>query len=85
MKITPLQYLLFTKFKPIKQLRKAVPVGRVTYWAWRCGRGFPNRLNANKLIEFYGPENLDYNGCYVPSVELTEEQERLFVSPDFDE
>jgi len=78
MKITPLQHLLLSKIKPLAEVRQALGVHRIALWQWSRGVGFPKRLNVEKLIEFYGPERLDYNGCFVPSVEITEEQARLF-------
>lgn len=78
MKITPLQYLLLHKIKPWKEVRQAVGCERGILWRWSRGLSFPKRLNTDKLIEFYGPERLDYNGCFEASVELTGDQARLF-------
>lgn len=78
MKITPLQYLLLNKNKPQKAILQAVGVKRICLWQWKRGLGFPKRLNVEKLIAFYGPEQLDYNGCFVASVEITDEQARLY-------
>jgi hypothetical protein len=78
MKITPLQYLLLNKIKPLPEVRQALGVSRFILWQWKRGASFPKRLNIEKLIEFYGPERLDYNGCFVASVEITEDQARLF-------
>ena len=83
MKITPLQYLLLNKIKPLRDLRQALGVHRTLVWQWSKGGSFTKRLNIEKLIEFYGPDRLDYNGCFVASVEITEEQARLYgLLPD---
>jgi hypothetical protein len=78
MKITPLQHLLLTQNKPLGDVRQAVGVGRAVLWNWKKGRAFPNQLNMKKLIDLYGPEQLDYNGCFIASVEITDEQARLY-------
>jgi hypothetical protein len=78
MKITPLQYLLLNKVKPLREVKQALGVTRIVLWQWKSGASFPKRLNIEKLIEFYGPDRLDYNGCFVASVEITEDQARLF-------
>lgn len=78
MKITSLQLLLLNQSEPIKAVRQALGVERTVIWQWKRGVSFPNRLNAEKLIDFYGPARLDYNGCFIASVEITDEQARLY-------
>ena len=78
MKITPLQHLLCIQNKPLREVRQAIGVTRAVLWRWKLGRAFPNQLNMQKLIEFYGPDRLDYNGCFIASVEITDEQARVY-------
>ncbi len=78
MKITPLQFLLLSQIKPLREVRQVLGVSRISLWQWKKGVAFPKPLNIEKLIEFYGPEQLDYNGCFIASVEITGEQARLY-------
>jgi hypothetical protein len=78
MKITPLQFLLLNKNIPLAQVRQAVGCTRVLLWRWSKGISFPKRGNVERLIELYGPDQLDFNGCFVASREITDDQARLF-------
>ena len=85
MKITPLQYLLLTQCIDFARIREAAGISQVNLWKWRRGERFPNRLNAKVLIDLYGPDKLDYNGCYQRSVEITDEVARLHKLPIYPE
>lgn len=73
MKITPLQLLLLTKVQPIARVRQATGRSRTAVWRWAAGKTVPRPAEARKLVALYAGQ-LDYNGCYAPSVELTEER-----------
>ncbi len=64
MNITPLQWLLLTEIEPIARVRQVTGRGRSTVWRWATGRSFPERADAERLIELYGTTQLDHNGCY---------------------
>ena len=76
MLITPLQKLLLYKVEPSARVVQATGLERTQIWNWKVGRAFPNRLNAKKLIELYGADRLDFNGCYVASIEISEDEAR---------
>lgn len=47
---------------------------RITVWRWKTGASTPDREDAEKLIALFGPERLDFNGCYAPDIEITLEE-----------
>jgi len=77
-KITPLQDLLLRKVIPIAEVRQGIARGRVQVWRWVKGLSYPEREIVPVLIQLYAARGhqLDYNGCYIASIELTEEQAR---------
>lgn len=62
MQKTKLQVLL----EDVSPTRVAKHLGcvRQVIYQWRIGKSFPRRDHAEKLIEFFGRERLDFNGCY---------------------
>lgn len=72
-KLTPLQVLLRSNAVPTSQVIAATGRNRSTVWRWQNGLSFPARPDVERLIALYGPERLDFNGCYVPTVEATSE------------
>lgn len=73
MRITPLQFLLLSKVRPPEAVRQATRCSRVTLWRWTYGHTTPRPRDAGQLVDLFDGR-LDFNGCYVPSVELTAEQ-----------
>ena len=78
-RITPLQDLLLRKVVPIPSVMQATWRSRVQVWRWAKGVSRPRDIATTELlIAFYAGRGhaLDYNGCYQPSIELTEQQAR---------
>ena len=68
--ITPLQGLLRAHSVRNAEICKRLNIDRTTVYSWRKGERYPNKENADRLIELfreYGYE-LDYNQIYQPSV-----------------
>jgi hypothetical protein len=81
MRITPLQDLLLRKVLPLADVMQATGRSRVQVWRWAKGASHPrDAVTRERLIEFYRERGhaLDYNGCYQPSIELTEDQARNY-------
>ena len=76
MNITPLQWLLLNETGPTSRVRQVTGRGRGTVWRWATGRSFPERPDAERLIELYGADRLDFNGCYEASKEISEDEAR---------
>jgi hypothetical protein len=76
MRITPLQRLLLYKTEPSARVAQVTGLERTQIWKWKLGLAFPNRLNALKLIELFGRDRLDFNGCYEASHEISEDDAR---------
>ena len=70
MMITPLQQLLRDKILRTAEITQATQRSRYTVRRWRSGETFPHRTDAEKLIELFGPDRLDFNGCYEATVEV---------------
>lgn len=66
MSMTPLQKLLKQKTIPERRIREHTGRSRTTVFRWRRGISYPGPDDAKKLIELFGPDALDYNGCYAP-------------------
>lgn len=80
-RITPLQDLLLRKVIPIADVMQATGRSRIQVWRWAKGASHPRDVvTAELLIAFYTGRGhaLGYNGCYQPSIELTEEQARRY-------
>lgn len=78
--ITPLQDLLLRKVVPIAAVRQASARSRAQVWRWAKGISYPEYGVVSRLIELYHRRGhaLDYNGCYVPSVAITQEDARTY-------
>jgi len=63
-KKTPLQDLLIENIVPDADICQHCGINRVTLWRWKNGDSYPERKHATKLIELFGEDRLDYNGCY---------------------
>ncbi|MGE3601010.1 MAG: helix-turn-helix domain-containing protein [Dehalococcoidia bacterium] len=72
MLITPLQVLLRDKGRSQAEIMQAAGCSRFTVRRWRRGESYPDRVHAERLIGFFGSDQLDYNGCYIASVEVTD-------------
>jgi predicted transcriptional regulator len=59
---TRLQQLL-NDVSPTRVARE-VGCARQAVYRWRDGMSFPQREHAERLIDFFGRERLDFNGCY---------------------
>lgn len=70
MLITPLQRLLRDKARSTGEICEATGRTRYTVRRWRLGESYPERQDAQKLIELFGADQLDFNGCYEASVEV---------------
>lgn len=72
--ITPFQGLLRSKDVLDSALRECIKdrlsIDRTTVYAWSKGRSYPNKENADKLIELFREHGitLDYNQIYQASV-----------------
>lgn len=64
MSSTKLQRLLIDA-SPSRVARE-VGCARQAVYRWRGGLSFPQRQHAERLIDFFGSERLDFNGCYQP-------------------
>lgn len=69
MKITLLQSLLRSNKRTVAQVMAATGRDRSTISRWRRGVTFPERADAELLIQLYAPD-LDYNGCYDATIEV---------------
>ncbi len=79
-RITPLQDLLLRKVIPIAAVMQVTGRSRSQIWRWAKGISRPEYSVVNDLISIstgFG-HGLDHNGCYQPSIELTEEQARRY-------
>lgn len=74
MRITPLQRLLLDEVEPPARVMQATGRDRITLWRWKTGASSPDRIGAEKLIELFGPARLDFNGCYVADIEISEDE-----------
>jgi hypothetical protein len=73
MRITPLQALLRAEDSPSSEkIMQVTGRGRQTIWRWREGHSYPTRTDVDALIELFGADRLDYNGCYIGSIEVSE-------------
>lgn len=70
MLITPLQKLLRDKVVAPRQVREFTGRDRSTVYRWTTGESFPERLDCERLIELFGADVLDFNGCYVATVDV---------------
>lgn len=68
--ITPLQHLLRSNGRKLSEVAQATGRSRYTVRRWKNGLKLPRPDEAQRLIEFYGRELLDFNGCYEASVEV---------------
>lgn len=68
MTITPLQGLLRSKARSIGEVAQFTGRSRFTVRRWKLGLSVPQPDDARKLIELFGAEALDFNGCYQASV-----------------
>lgn len=59
------------KVEPPARVMQATGRERITVWRWKTGASTPNRDDAEKLIALFGPDRLDFNGCYVADIEIT--------------
>lgn len=73
-RITPLQRLLLEEIEAPARVLQVTGRERITLWRWKTGASSPERADAEKLIELFGAERLDFNGCYVADIEITEDE-----------
>ncbi len=66
--ITPLQGLLRSKTRSLGAVAQHTGRSRFTVRRWKLGLSVPQPDDARKLIELFGPEALDFNGCYEASI-----------------
>lgn len=67
--ITPLQNLLRRRVKTPAEVAAAAQRGRVAVWRWAKGESFPDPEVVPRLIELFGDGVLDFNGCYLATVD----------------
>ncbi len=72
--ITPLQKLLRDQVLPHSEIRHATGRSRATIWRWARGLSHPDRVDADALIALFSRHGheLDYNGCYASTVEVSD-------------
>lgn len=73
MMVTPLQVLLREKRRPLADVMRATGCQRHAVWRWANGTSYPERESAAALIALFESEGLDYNGCYMATVEVADE------------
>lgn len=74
MTITPLQALLRAFDCDLTELRCITKRSRITIWRWKVGLSYPHPIeDVPALMAHFKHAGLDYNGCYLPSVEVTDD------------
>ena len=70
MMITPLQQLLRNKARRMDEITQATGRSRYTVRRWKKGLTVPSPDDSRNLIALFGPDALDFNGCYSASIEV---------------
>lgn len=68
--ITPLQHLLLSKARRMDEITQATGRTRYTVRRWKRGLTLPSPEDSRNLIALFGPDALDFNGCYEASIEV---------------